>query len=616
MGLFDKMYQKKYEYLMDKIEELNKKNRKGYATFKEYIMSDVLMLDYFKQLKQLENKYSKLTVDSYEVFSEKVYNQLHEVYDDKIQKIFEEKDFQERDKKLKLLKADINSSYGFNFDKQVSKIAEDIDNKILDNISMYKTSLINKKNDEYLLPSINLLEKIKPTKKDKDKVEEYIKEINDTFKSFKINASVKEVFIGPIFTRFEVILGTKTKVNSITSIKDNLRLVLGADNLSIVYPIDKKNYIAIDIENKEYSNVSFRDVISSLVNKKDNNFKIALGVDMIGTPQYDDITKCSSILIGGSTGTGKSVFINDIICSILMLKKPNEVKMVLIDLKRIELGLYNGIPHLLTPVINDIRKADIALQRLLYEAFNRLSKFDETKTKNIEEYNNYIDNINKTSNDELKKDKLPHILIIIDEVFDLISNKNITIEDSLNRLSQIARQVGIHLIIATQRPSTDIINSLIKSSLLTRVAFKTVSKRDSSIIIGTEGAEDLTSKGDMLYLSFDKKNPIRIKCPYINDYEINKIVDFICQQYTFSTEESILYEQTKKSIEDSHNDPLYNEVVEFVVSTGKASASLIQRKFKIGYNRAAKLIDMLEERGIIGPQNGANPREVLVKIEN
>ena len=431
MGLFDKMYLKKYNYLMDKIEELNKKNRKGYETFKEFVIADVLMLDYFKQLKQLERKYSKLTVDSYEIFSEKVYNQLYEVYNDKVNKIFEEKDFQERDKKLKLLKADINSSYGHGFDKQVSKISKDIDNKITDNIVMYKTSIINKKNDEYILPSINLLERPIIHKNDKDVLEEYIKEINDTLKSFKINASVKEVFIGPIYTRYEILLGSKTKVSSITSIKDNLKLVLGAENLNIIYPIDKKNYIAIDVENKEYSNVAFRDAINNIIKKNDNSIMIALGLDMVGIPQYADITKCSSILIGGSTGTGKSIFINDIICSILMRNKPNEIKMILIDTKRIELGVYNGIPHLLTPVINDIKKAEFVIQKLLYEAFDRLGKFDETNTKNIEDYNAYIENLNISSDEELKKDKMPHILLIIDEIYDLVSNKKITIEDSL-----------------------------------------------------------------------------------------------------------------------------------------------------------------------------------------
>ena len=484
--------------------------------------------------------------------------------------------------------------------------------------------IISKTNDKieendipYMLPSLSLLDQHKVfNQSDKEnEIKEYICGIEKTFTFFKIIGKIREVHVGPIYTRYDMELTPNTKISGIKSITDNLMLELGVPDLSIVFPVEKKNYIGIDIRNKEISDVTFREVISSFPKEMaDNKSLVALGKNMQGIPIYCAIDKCSCILIGGATGTGKSILIHDIICSLLMRAKPDEIKMILIDTKRIELNIYNGLPHLLTPIINDSKKASIVLQKLVAEAMDRYDKFEGSNTKNIESYNNYIKKKNESLPKESKLPLLPNIIVIIDEIFDMTNSMKDEIEDSLIKISQMARDVGIHLIISTQRPSSDIISSLIKSLMLTRIAFKTVSKRDSSIILDMEGAQNLTSCGDCLFLPFDEKMPMRIKCSYISNEEINRIVSFICQQKSFKLDSLILSSSNNKST--NNYDKLYEEVVEFVVQTKKASASLLQRKFKIGYNRASQLIDELEEKGIVGPPQGSKPREVLVELED
>ena len=497
----------------------------------------------------------------------------------------------------------------------------DNDNEYYDKNNDIKNKLkvVNSNNyDDYILPSISLLDSIKKSNHlDKEKeIKEYIFDIENTFKSFKIIGKIREVYVGPIYTRYEIELSSNTKISSINSIKDNLMLSLGIKDLKIVSSIGKKGCIAIDIENNEISTVSFREVICSFPKQKMNDkLMIALGKDMIGVPRYLDLEKTSNVLIGGATGTGKSVFINDMICSVLMRARPDEVKMVLIDTKRIELSVYNGIPHLLQPVVTDPRKATIVLQKIVSECMSRIDLFSKTRTKNIEDYNYYIENLNKIAIDGKKNALLPHILVIIDEIYDLTYYNGVEVNDILSRISQLAKDTGIHLIIGSQRPSADIVSSLVKSSLLTRVAFKTVSKRDSSIILDNEGAQDLTANGDMLFLPFGEKYVQRIKCCYIKNDEILRLVDFITKQYTSNYEEIYDKPADNSILPNIEEEKLYEKAVEFVVQTKKASASLLQRKFKIGYNRAARLIDLLEERGIIGPQQGSKPREVMVEIE-
>ena len=331
------------------------------------------------------------------------------------------------------------------------------------------------------------------------------------------------------------------------------------------------------------------------------------------------------MLIAGTTGSGKSVCVNGIIASILMRAKPDEVKLVMVDPKVVELSVYNGIPHLLRPVVTDPKQASIALAKMVAEMERRYEVFSESKTKNIEGYNNYVEKYNKDNNSELKQ-KLPYIVIIIDELADLMMVAAKEVEDSILRITQKARAAGIHLIVATQRPSTEVITGLIKANIPSRISFAVGSGIDSRTILDQTGAEKLLGKGDMLFLPIGMNSPIRIQGSFINDDEIKRLIDYTISQQKAQYDDSLLnldaIDKSSSSTVSSNgkddvdnDDPLYNEIKRFVVENQKASASLLQRRFKLGYNRAARIIDLLEERGVIGPVNGSKPREVLIKLE-
>ena len=343
----------------------------------------------------------------------------------------------------------------------------------------------------------------------------------------------------------------------------------------------------------------------------------------MGMPRYCEINKTPHLLVAGATGSGKSVCINSILASILMRTRPDEVKLIMVDPKKVELSMYNGIPHLLQPVVTDPKKASVALQKVVAEMMDRYDKFEESKTKNIESYNAYLEKKNKNLPDESKLPLLPYIVVIIDELADLMVVARNEVEDSILRITQMARAAGIHLIVATQRPSTNVITGVIKANIPSRISFAVSSQIDSRTILDMGGAEKLLGKGDMLYLPFGESIPQRIQGAYISEEEILRLVDFVCKQQKAVYDERFTTEMDNSGsnyVSDkddvSGDDPLYNEALEFVVSTGKASASLLQRRFKIGYNRAARLIDELEDRGIVGPQQGSKPREVLYKVEN
>ena len=388
--------------------------------------------------------------------------------------------------------------------------------------------------------------------------------------------------------------------------------------IRIQAPIPGKNTIGIEIPNSVIAPVRLKEILMNIPrNLEDCKLLVALGKDIMGRSQFADISRMPHLLVAGSTGSGKSVCMNTFIVSLLMRYTPSYLKLVLIDPKKVEFVNYNGIPHLYYPVVTDAKKASVALQKIVSEMERRYVIFSESDAKNIDIYNDKIDKENRR-NPEHPKEKLPYIVVIIDELADLMLIASKEVEDSVMRITQLARAAGIHLIVATQRPSVDVITGVVKSNIGSRIAFAVASNIDSRTILDMSGAERLIGKGDMLYLPFGENMPIRIQGTFITDDEINRVVEYVSkeQEAHYVEEELTAMQRSSYSGDvEEYDDPLYNEIVEFAVKTGKVSASLLQRRFRLGYNRAARIIDLLEERGIIGPINGSKPRDVLVKLE-
>lgn len=486
-----------------------------------------------------------------------------------------------------------------------------------------------KTNKSYQLPPLTLLDKPKKKAKDTDSsmVEKNIEILEKVLKDFKIIGKVVEVHIGPTVAQYELEIASGTRVNKITSINREIALALAKKDVRIEAPIPGKNTVGIEFANDVATPVSFYEIISSklMMSSPDKKLMVPLGKSIMGDIGVCEINKMPHMLIAGTTGSGKSVCVNGIIASILMRAKPDEVKLVMVDPKVVELSVYNGIPHLLRPVVTDPKQASIALAKMVAEMERRYEVFSESKTKNIEGYNNYVEKYNKDNNSELKQ-KLPYIVIIIDELADLMMVAAKEVEDSILRITQKARAAGIHLIVATQRPSTEVITGLIKANIPSRISFAVGSGIDSRTILDQTGAEKLLGKGDMLFLPIGMNSPIRIQGSFINDDEIKRLIDYTISQQKAQYDDSLLnldaIDKSSSSTVSSNgkddvdnDDPLYNEIKRFVVENQKASASLLQRRFKLGYNRAARIIDLLEERGVIGPVNGSKPREVLIKLE-
>ena len=481
----------------------------------------------------------------------------------------------------------------------------------------------------YKLPAISLLTKTNKndinTKENEASIRDNIKRLEEVLNDFEVFAKVKEVHVGPSITQYELEVKSGTKMNKIKSLSSEIALALAATDVRIQAPIPGKNTVGIELPNKVSVGVSFRDMMLSFKDeryKSDNKLRVALGKDIMGEPEFMDINKMPHLLIAGSTGSGKSVCVNCIISTLLMRAKPDEVKLIMVDPKKVELSMYNAIPHLLMPVITDPKKASAALQKVVEEMMNRYDKFEDSKTKNIEGYNNYLRNKNKDLPEESKLPLLPYMVVIIDELADLMVVAKKEVEDSIMRITQMARAAGIHLIVATQRPSTDVITGIIKANIPSRIAFAVSSSIDSRTILDSTGAEKLLGKGDMLFDPMGATTLTRIQGAFISEEDVLKIVDACIAQQKATYDESFMNlerQEEKKTIDKDDvdtDDPLYNEIVEFVITTGKASASLLQRRYKLGYNRAARIIDLLEERGIIGPQNGSKPREVLVSLDD
>ena len=480
----------------------------------------------------------------------------------------------------------------------------------------------------YQLPPIALLSPRKKTKGNENAkvINENKKVLEQVCNDFGIVGHVVAANIGPNVTQYEMDLKAGTRVSKILSIDKEIALALAAKHVNIQAPIPGKKTIGIELPNKVTSMVMVREILEQVPSEyKGSKLLAVLGRDIMNRPQWFEINKTPHLLVAGSTGSGKSVCINSIIASILMRAKPDEVKLVLVDPKKVELSMYNGIPHLLAPVVTDPKKANIALKKIVIEMERRYELFSENGTKNIAGYNAQIEKTNAMLPERDRKKKLPYIVVILDELADLMLVAAKEVEDSIMRITQMARAAGIHLIVATQRPSTDVITGVVKANIPARISFAVASSIDSRTILGMVGAEKLLGKGDMLFLPQGENTPIRIQGTFIDEDEIKKIVDYTIKQQkahydsTLLMDEEEMHATTMVGNENSGSDyeePLYNDIVEFVVTQGKASASLLQRRFHLGYNRAARCIDLLEERGIIGPSRGSKPREVLVKVEN
>lgn len=486
------------------------------------------------------------------------------------------------------------------------------------------TSVDSKPNKRYIYPPISLLSKpVKTDGKDNElAIKNNVPIIIQVLRDFGIEAKVVDTHVGPAVTQYELEIKAGTKVSKILSLNREIALALAAKDVRIQAPIPGKSTIGIELPNKKISMVNVREVLTSVPASKANSKLLAvLGRDIMGNPQWMEINKTPHLLVAGSTGSGKSVCINSILASILMRTKPDEVKLVLVDPKKVELSIYNGVPHLMAPVVTDPKRANVALKRIVAEMERRYDVFEESKTKNIESYNAYIDKKNETLPEDQKEMRMPFIVVIIDELADLMLVAAKEVEDSIMRITQMARAAGIHLIVATQRPSTDVITGVVKANIPSRISFAVSSGIDSRTILDMVGAEKLLGKGDMLFLPQGTNAPIRIQGTFISEEETKAIVDYVCSQQKANYDATLTMDDEEKGAttmldsKDDYEEPLYNEIVDFVIESGKASASLLQRRFRLGYNRAARCIDLLEERGIVGPQNGSKPREVLVKKE-
>ncbi|GAB7568270.1 DNA translocase FtsK [Gemella sp. Musashino-2025] len=464
--------------------------------------------------------------------------------------------------------------------------------------------------DSYILPSISLLNN--PTKQQtitKSDVVKKSKILQSTFNNFGIEVKIVKAIVGPSITQFQILPTPGTKVSKIVNLSNDIALNLAAKDVRIEAPIPGKSLIGIEIPNTINELVTMKEVF---VNSKDNSpLSVALGKDVSGEAIFTRLDKTPHLLIAGSTGSGKSVCVNTIITSILLKNKPDKVKLIMIDPKMVELSIYDGIPHLLTSVVTDPLKAADVLHKVVLEMENRYREFSRARVRNMEGYN-------KIAEKDPDYKKLPYIVVIIDELADLMMVSSKEVEESIARIAQKARAAGIHMIIATQRPSVDVITGVIKTNIPSRIAFAVSSSVDSRTILDKSGAETLLGKGDMLYLSADSNKPVRIQGAYLSDEEVEKVVDYVKSQSKAQYDPNMTPSETTKEnngVGNNEIDPLYKEVLLFIAKTQKASASLLQRRFKIGYNRAARIVEMLEDDGYIGPADGAKPRKVFLEKE-
>lgn len=466
----------------------------------------------------------------------------------------------------------------------------------------------------YILPTLDLLKDIH-TKLGREKsndlkqfATEKAKILDRTFKNFKVGATVTDVYVGPAVTKFEVNPHEGVKVSKIVGLSDDIALALAAKDIRIEAPIPGKSAIGIEVPNGEISMVSIREVLEDKKSiESDAKLFFALGRDISGKVITAQLEKMPHLLVAGSTGSGKSVCINGIIISILIHAKPDEVKLMMVDPKMVELNVYNGIPHLLTPVVTDPKKAAVALKKVVSEMERRYELFSHVGVRNMDGYNEQV-----IASGELEK-KMPYIVVIVDELADLMMVASSDVEDCIMRLSQMARAAGIHMIIATQRPSVDVITGVIKANIPSRIAFAVSSQVDSRTILDTGGAEKLLGRGDMLYLPVGLNKPIRIQGAYISDAEVEHVVSFVRDQQRaeYSPDLMDMSGMSEEEVSAVDYDEHFAEAIALVIQLQAASTSMLQRRFRVGYSRAARIIDTMESIGVIGPYENGKPRKIL-----
>ncbi|MFC4387457.1 DNA translocase FtsK [Gracilibacillus marinus] len=476
-------------------------------------------------------------------------------------------------------------------------------------------SVTSYENEDYQLPPIQILEAPlhKGKQQEKSTIQNVVKKLEKTFHSFGVKARVTKVHVGPSVTKYEVYPEAGVKVSKIVSLHDDLALALAAKDIRIEAPIPGKSAVGIEVPNEETAMVSLREVLEAKKQLSKNKLSFALGKDISGESVVAELNKMPHLLVAGATGSGKSVCINGIITSILMYAKPHEVKMMMIDPKKVELNVYNGIPHLLSPVVTDPKKASRALKKIVAEMERRYDLFSETGTRNMEGYNEYVTKMNAEK--ENPQPLLPYIVVIVDELADLMMVASNDVEDAITRLAQMARAAGIHLVIATQRPSVDVITGVIKANIPSRIAFSVSSQTDSRTILDSGGAEKLLGRGDMLFIPVGMSKPIRIQGAFLSDEEVERVVDHCIEQQKAQYQEEMIPEE-ESEVKEEVDDELFDDAVALVLEMQSASVSMLQRKFRVGYTRAARLIDAMEERGIVGPYEGSKPRTVLKSLVN
>ena len=546
-------------------------------------------------------------------------------------------DFLSKDKEIPLFpdsafddveeKIDLEMTSAFEFDQDNMKldIKEKKPLKIKEEKDSPQESYIEppKKTDlsHYQLPPLSLLStrSTHNVSKEKSAANKNAARLTNVLKQFGVNATIENAFIGPTITKYELKLEIGTRVNKILQLQDDIKLALATADIRIEAPIPGKPYVGIEVPNQSAAMVGFKDVLKSLLSNskyQHNPLVVALGKDVSGKPVFAQLDKMPHLLIAGATGSGKSVCVNTIISSILMRAKPDEVKLILVDPKKVELSIYNGIPHLLAPVVTDPKKAAAVLREVVAEMERRYDLFASVNARNIQGYNEFAKTYNEDHTDE-PKEILPYHVIILDEVADLMMVASKDVEDCIMRISQMARAAGIHLIVATQRPSTDIITGVIKANIPSRIAFAVSSSIDSRTILDTSGAEKLLGKGDMLFSPMGSSSPMRVQGCFVSDEEVSAIVHYVSSQQEVVYEDKYVNVKSISSTQGSDDfdeeDEEYEKCREFVIQAQKASTSLLQRKFRIGYNKAARIIDRLEEEGVIGPQLGSKPREVYIR---
>ncbi|ABJ60706.1 stage III sporulation protein E [Lactobacillus gasseri SV-16A-US] len=501
-------------------------------------------------------------------------------------------------------------------DQKMKQELQDVDHGDLETKQHAQT-----KNANYQKPPINLLAPIKSVDQSQDKslIQKNTEVLESTFKSFGVHVIVKKAVLGPTVTRYEVQPAVGVKVSKIVNLADDLALALAAKDIRIEAPIPGKPLIGIEVPNRTTSAVSFKDVMLHQDSKaKDISLDVPLGKDVEGKVISADLRKMPHLLIAGSTGSGKSVAINTIITSILMKSYPEDVKLVLIDPKMVELSVYNGIPHLLIPVVTDAKLATNALRKTVKEMERRYQLFAAGGVRNITEYNQKVaeNNADKTNS---VMEKLPYIVVIVDELSDLMMVAGHDVEDAIVRLAQMARAAGIHMILATQRPSVDVITGLIKANVPSRISFAVSSGVDSRTILDQVGAEKLLGRGDMLFLPIGAAKPERVQGAFISVNEVEKIVSWVKEQQEAVYNEDMIPSkndsESQTDGEDEPEDEFYDQAVALVRKQQSASVSMLQRRFRIGYNRAARIVDAMEAKGIVGPSEGSKPRQVLIPPE-